>query len=172
MTPDPVLTPADVAGNPLAVHPLRPDDLPFFRTLAQDARVTRYVGDGAPWADAYVEQRFYDALHRGEPSGRDVRWFIAERADGHPVGLLALTLHPQGTELGYWIAPELWGNGYATQLLQLALPLARDSWPGLPLIATVHRHNAASGRVLQRAGFVEVDAAGSVRADEVAYRLV
>jgi ribosomal-protein-alanine N-acetyltransferase len=170
MTQHPVLMPTDVPGNPLMVHALRSDDLTFFRTLAQDARVTRYVGDGAPWADSYVEQRFTDALMRGEPSGRELRWFIAERSDGAQVGLLAITLREDAIELGYWIAPELWGNGYATKLLQLALPLARDARPGLPLVATVHRHNVASARVLERAGFV-VDAADSVRTDDVGYRL-
>ncbi|GAB2467193.1 RimJ/RimL family protein N-acetyltransferase [Conyzicola lurida] len=130
----------------LSVHALAPDDREFFRALAQDARVIRFVGDGAPWSDDYVRQRFDTALDGGTPD-HGLRWFIAS-ADDTRVGLLALTVHGDETELGYWIAPEHWGKGYAGRLVEHAVDLT----PG-QLAATVHRDNAASQRVLERAGF-------------------
>jgi RimJ/RimL family protein N-acetyltransferase len=132
--------------EPLSVHALAPDDREFFRALAQDARVIRFVGDGAPWSDDYVAQRFDTALAGGTPE-HGLRWLIASAA-GSRVGLLALTVHGDETELGYWIAPDHWGKGYAGRLVEHAGELA----PGT-LVATVHRDNAASQRVLERAGF-------------------
>src|SRR5262249_40764337 len=55
-------------------------------------------------------------------------------------------------EVTYWIAPARWGQGIASQALRafLAIESAR------PLRGRVASHNAASARVLVRAGFVEV----------------
>ncbi len=62
--------------------------------------------------------------------------------------------HPRTAELGYVLAANRWGHGYATELVQ---HLLRAAWGPLGLerveavIATGHR---ASAKVLQRAGFV------------------
>lgn len=61
--------------------------------------------------------------------------------------------HPRTAELGYVLAANRWGHGYATELVQ---HLLRAAWGPLGLerveaiIATGHR---ASAKVLQRAGF-------------------
>lgn len=55
-------------------------------------------------------------------------------------------------EVGYWIAPEHWGNGYATEALGGLLSLARLAGH----CRIVGRHaadNPASGRVLRKVGF-------------------
>jgi RimJ/RimL family protein N-acetyltransferase len=54
-------------------------------------------------------------------------------------------------EVSYWIAPARWGQGLASQTLRafLAIELTR------PLSGRVADHNAASAKVLARAGFVE-----------------
>ena len=150
----------------LLVRALRAEDMEFFRALAQDKRITRYIGDGEPWTEAYVQQRFAVALSKGEGTDHEVRWFIAESYADLQIGLLALTLRDDSTEVGYWIAPGWWGNGYARELVILAVAIAQNERLGLPLIAKVHRDNGASRRVLERAGFV-ADAAES---SELTYR--
>jgi len=55
-------------------------------------------------------------------------------------------------EVGYWIGPEHWGRGYATEALTGLLSLART----LGHRQIIGRHaadNPASGRVLRKAGF-------------------
>jgi [ribosomal protein S5]-alanine N-acetyltransferase len=155
----------------LSVRPVRADDFTFFRALAQDERVVHYVGDGTEWTDAYVEQRFADALDHGAPSHRDLRWYIAETPAAVPVGLLALTRHPGETEIGYWIAPDSWGNGYASQLVEHAVAVAIDNGWGPRLEATVHRDNLASRRVVERVGFVVDSSTESATSAELTYRL-
>jgi RimJ/RimL family protein N-acetyltransferase len=51
--------------------------------------------------------------------------------------------------VGYWIDRPLWGQGIATAALRQFLPMI----PARPLTAFVATHNAASLRVLQKAGF-------------------
>ena len=56
--------------------------------------------------------------------------------------------------VGYWIGREFWGRGLATQALAELL----DEVDARPLHAYVAKGNVASIRVLEKCGFVEVDA--------------
>ena len=53
------------------------------------------------------------------------------------------------TELGFMIARQFWGKGYATELAK-----ALCSWSGKDLIAVTDRGNKNSQRVLEKSGFV------------------
>ena len=55
-------------------------------------------------------------------------------------------------EVTYWIAPARWGQGLASQALRAFLAIESTR----PLYGRVAGHNAASAKVLARAGFVEV----------------
>ena len=140
-------------GEHLSVRALRPDDLGFVRSLAQDERVVRFVGDGKPWTETYLQRRFADALAGDGTPDRKTRWFIAQTAGGTEVGLLALTLRAAETEVGYWIAPDEWGKGYATRLVEHGVTLAEKERPAVPIVATILRDNVASRRVVERVGF-------------------
>jgi RimJ/RimL family protein N-acetyltransferase len=74
------------------------------------------------------------------------------RAEGRIVGGCGLHRHEDRIEVGYWIAPEHWGRGYATEALGGLLSLAR----AMGHQRIVGRHaadNPASGQVLRKAGF-------------------
>lgn len=61
-----------------------------------------------------------------------------------------------GAELGYAFRPDAWGRGYATELALASLAWA-DETLGLPEVrAFAHPDNAASRRVLAKAGFEPV----------------
>ncbi len=67
-------------------------------------------------------------------------------------GLHPLDDDPGRIEVGYWIAPDWWGRGFATEALGGMLSLARLS--GHRRIIGRHAiDNPASGRVLRKAGF-------------------
>lgn len=64
-------------------------------------------------------------------------------------------LHDEGGQVhvGYWIAPDQWGRGYATESLRALVTLARAA--GHRRLAARRAHdNPASGRVLRKVGFV------------------
>jgi RimJ/RimL family protein N-acetyltransferase len=63
-------------------------------------------------------------------------------------------LHGDGAsvELGYWLTPEAWGRGYATEAASAVLRLARTL--GHRRIGAYHfLDNPGSGRVLEKLGF-------------------
>ena len=71
---------------------------------------------------------------------------------GRIVGGCGLHQKEGVVEVGYWIAPDSWGRGYATEALGGLLSLARLA--GHRRIVGRHAvDNPASGRVLRKAGF-------------------
>ena len=85
-------------------------------------------------------------------------WTVLERDSGRIVGWGGLfddLFDPGwGPELGYWIAPTVWGRGYASELTGASLAFARDRLGWSEAQAFVRPQNTASRRVLEKAGFV------------------
>ena len=68
------------------------------------------------------------------------------------VGGIGLNNHGAGAELGYWVARDHWGRGYASEAARAVLDLSRTL--GHTRITARHLiDNPASGRVLEKAGF-------------------
>ena len=59
-----------------------------------------------------------------------------------------------GPEVGYWIGRPFWGRGYATEALEAGLVWASRKWKRRALVAGHFSDNPASGRVLEKAGFL------------------
>ena len=72
--------------------------------------------------------------------------------DGEFVGTVGSFTLEGKREVTYWIAPARWGPGLASQALRALLEIE----PIRPIYGRVAEHNAASAKVLARAGFVEV----------------
>lgn len=81
-----------------------------------------------------------------------------ERTEGPPrlVGACGLGRRPSGAiELGYWVAPPAWGQGFATEMCEAVIDIARTL--GLPqLEGSYFLDNPASGRVLEKLGFEQL----------------
>ncbi|MEV6345597.1 GNAT family N-acetyltransferase [Actinoplanes sp. NPDC051851] len=70
--------------------------------------------------------------------------------DGRFAGTIASFVIEGDTEVTYWIGREFWGRGIASRALAALLEIVRVR----PLYARAASDNAASLRVLERAGFV------------------
>lgn len=77
-------------------------------------------------------------------------------------GVVGLTPGGEGTaELGYWLAPSLWGRGITTEAANAVLSFGFDQL-GLSRFTSGHAEdNPASGKVLRKLGFVETGRAMS-----------
>jgi membrane protein DedA with SNARE-associated domain len=69
------------------------------------------------------------------------------------VTLLAISAFA-GDQTGYWIGRPFWGRGFATEALEGALVWAGKRWKRRALLAGHFADNPASGRVLEKAGFL------------------
>ncbi len=69
---------------------------------------------------------------------------------------LTEALERYGGHIGYFIRPSLWGKGFGTRMLAMALPYARDL--GIdPALITCDDNNIASARVMEKNGGVLKD---------------
>ena len=80
------------------------------------------------------------------------RFLISRKRDAELVGCIGIDMTEGRVELGYWIARQHWGHGYATEagnaMQEIALMLGHGR-----LVASHFLDNPASGRVLQKLGF-------------------
>ncbi|GAB4240679.1 MAG: GNAT family N-acetyltransferase [Kiloniellaceae bacterium] len=88
-------------------------------------------------------------------------WTAIDKADGRIVGWGGLYEDPfdpgWGVEVGYYFHPDVWGRGYATELVQASVNFADDVL-SLPEVGAFARpENAGSRRVLEKCGFEELD---------------
>ena len=153
--------PARIETDRMVLRPLRPDDAMTIAERINDYEIARML-DRAPYPYALSDaEDFFEAYAAADPTFDRV-FLLEHRAHG-PVGVLGF--HEQPTtwsksgcalspELGYWIARPHWGRGLATEAVQGALAWARDDW-GLRFVAAGHYvDNPASGRVLEKVGFL------------------
>lgn len=83
------------------------------------------------------------------------RTFLIEHEDHGPVGVIGLFEDRDvAPEVGYWIGRPFWGRGYATEALEAAMVWASKTWKRRALTAGHFTDNPASGRVLEKAGFL------------------
>ncbi|MGF1594188.1 MAG: GNAT family N-acetyltransferase [Kiloniellaceae bacterium] len=74
--------------------------------------------------------------------------------EARPIGVVSLRrVEPGNLELGYWLAPEHWGQGLATEAAQAMVVYGFEKLGAEALQSGHFADNLASGRVLEKAGF-------------------
>jgi [ribosomal protein S5]-alanine N-acetyltransferase len=132
-------------------RPVPADAEPIFRKYAQDPEVTRYL-TWRPHENIQVTQTFIWRCMQCWQDGSAFPWVVLRKQDAEVIGMLELRITGYQADLGYGMAREYWGNGYATEMTRavVAWTLAQESiyrvW------ATCDIENLASARVLEKAG--------------------
>jgi ribosomal-protein-alanine N-acetyltransferase len=137
----------------LLAERLMPDHLPHVRRMDGDQRYMALLGgtrDEAATA-AYMERN----LAHWERYGFGL-WMLRERERSELIGRAVLRhLEVEGAdevEIGYGFYPEFWGRGLATEVACACVNIGRAQL-GLPsLVAITRPENAASRRVMSKAG--------------------
>lgn len=96
---------------------------------------------------------FIDRVNASDPSAGAT--FLIEHEREGPVGMIGL--HQAGEpipELGYWIGKPFWGRGFASEAAGAVLDWARRRKRRRAVAAGHFPDNPASGRVLEKAGFL------------------
>ncbi|TCP40898.1 GNAT family N-acetyltransferase [Rhodovulum marinum] len=134
----------------LALGPLKAEDGPALGRIATDPRVAPMMGTiPVPWPDAARALWIARSRFRGDVG---FRLGIAGRHDGRVIGVCGLGGAPAA--LAYFLDPDEWGKGYATEAMHafVSACFARFRW--LDVIAADHfADNPGSARVLAKLGF-------------------
>lgn len=86
-------------------------------------------------------------------------WAIERKADGRVIGFTGLVRGAiaeiaEELEIGWRLAADCWGRGYAREAAEAALIWAREHRPGEPVIAITARTNARSRALMERIGMI------------------
>lgn len=136
---------------------------PLF-AMHSSAQVLRYW-DSPPWTEPARAERFLAACRQMADEGTGARVAIDRASDGGFVGWCGLTRwNPdyRSASLGYCLDAAAWGHGYATEAAGALLRWAFDTLDLNRVQAEADTRNVASGRVLEKLGFVKE---GTLRED-------
>jgi RimJ/RimL family protein N-acetyltransferase len=79
-------------------------------------------------------------------------WLIRARKSHLVLGMIGLRTEKHTAHLGYCLARDAWGQGYATEAARAVVAMGQQVESLWRIQATCNVENAASGRVLEKAG--------------------
>jgi RimJ/RimL family protein N-acetyltransferase len=146
--------PPRIETDRLVLRPPGPDDVAAIFTGIADFEVVRMLGR-APWPYRREDAEAFVASIPGRDPSTERPLSIVHRTHGliGGCGFHASDGAPF-VELGYWLARNHWGQGYATEAAVAALAWARVGWGKRVVCAAHFMENPASGRVLVKAGML------------------
>ncbi|MEJ0067201.1 MAG: GNAT family N-acetyltransferase [Caulobacteraceae bacterium] len=135
----------------LILRPLAPEDLEPWIAFAADQEVMRYLGGVQLPAVAW--RGFMSMAGAWSMTGAAM-FSIVEKASGRWAGRLGpwAPLDWPGTEVGWGLARDFWGKGYAAEGAAAAIDWAFDALGWTEVIHTIHPDNAASQTLARRLG--------------------
>ncbi len=114
--------------------------------------VARYLdSQGRVYDRAKAEERVAGWIAEQATHGVGKYW-IARKADGAFVGRAGFSPYGGELEIGYSLAPEHWGQGYASEIASGLRDWFFGTRPEDQFIGFAHVENAASLRVLEKIG--------------------
>ena len=137
------------------LRPWRTEDADDLATVLNHKQVLDNLRDGLPYpytrADA---ENFIAAMLAADPNKV---FAFAITIDNKAVGSIGAfrqdNIHFRTAEMGYYIAPSLWGHGLASSAVKQLCALLFQNTDILRIFAEPFAENLASCRVLEKAGF-------------------
>ncbi|MEG3619959.1 bifunctional GNAT family N-acetyltransferase/(deoxy)nucleoside triphosphate pyrophosphohydrolase [Magnetovibrio sp. PR-2] len=122
--------------------------------LCNDEGVSRYT-ERMPYpyalsdAEAFIEKVMLDR----NANTRHV-FAMERRIEGDVIGTIDVNMGTGDNTFGYWLGKDFWGQGFGTEASRAAVRFAFERAKLSQVAGGVHPDNPASGRVLEKAGFV------------------
>lgn len=135
----------------LIIRPWETADREAFAGLTRDPEVMRYVHGGTPYAENEIEE-FLSRQARQLAEVDVCMGALIEKVSMQVIGVCGI--QPLGTtgdlEIGWWVARDKWGHGYATEGGRAAMEHVLSMRPRV--VAIIDPENEPSKRVVGRLG--------------------
>jgi ribosomal-protein-alanine N-acetyltransferase len=136
------------------LRPWRPSDAPIITPLIGEKEVWLNLSDRVPHP--------YELKHAEEFIGRhsklDPPTNVAITLNDAPIGGIGIFpgegISRVSAEMGYWIGKPYWGRGIVSAALPAMTKYAAETFDYTRIFALVFTRNAASARLLEKAGYV------------------
>ncbi|WP_459193294.1 GNAT family N-acetyltransferase [Halosimplex sp. J119] len=146
--------PVFLAGERVTLRPARSEDADFLLENRNDPAVRAGRTAQYPSGPDDVEPFLGGTMGRNDES---VGLLVC--VDERPVGWVLINRERMGDseydrgELAYWITPDGWGNGYATEASRVLLDHCFDGLGLHKVVARSFESNEGSQRVIEKLGF-------------------
>lgn len=139
----------------IILRPWRAADAAAVAQAANDPTIAANMRNAFPFPYTQTDaEHFLAGCIANEGQGQLTRAIVA---DGRAVGSVGIfvqqDIYAKSAELGYWLAQDYRGQGIMPQAVRLLCRQAFAEFDLLRIYAEPFAHNAASRRVLEKAGF-------------------
>ncbi|WKA54653.1 GNAT family N-acetyltransferase [Planococcus shixiaomingii] len=140
----------------LEMRPYQDEDFEFLCSLFSDPEVVRFIGDGKT-RDRDGAMQFLYWIYRSYKTDPKLGLRVLVRKKdlklvGH-AGLVPQTINgAEELEIGYWIAREHWGQGYATEAAKALKEYGSHKLGKERFVSLIQPENVASRKVAERIG--------------------
>ena len=144
--------PVFLDGEEIYLRTVEEEDLEFLQRDINNPDVRRSLGATTP-VNAEQEREWFE--HMSEDDDGVSLLICANEEPVGTVGLNDLNETWGRAEVGYWVTPDTWGEGYATEATKLLCGYAFNQLRLNKVVAHAYDFNAGSRRVLEKVGFTE-----------------
>ena len=132
------------------------EDLPFVLTLVKNEHVMKYIGKGLPQSEEYARQlirRMLEQYDNFDDYGLHLLVHKKTNAYVGHAGIVAQIIDDAfELELGYWIHPDYWGQGYGKEAAQALAQYADEELELERYIAAIQVGNVGSEKIAKSVG--------------------
>jgi RimJ/RimL family protein N-acetyltransferase len=113
----------------------------------------RFIAEGEPWADGRIGW-FMGIQNTLQDTVGYCNWKLIDRTSGGLVGFCGLApLRSVGeTEIGWWLQPDFWGKGLASEAAKRVVHAAFEDHGLERIVARAYRANTRSIVLIERLG--------------------
>lgn len=141
--------------NRLQLRQIHAGDLEKVHQGLSDKRVTKFYGAHFNTLEETEGQmEWYESLWLHKTG---LWWAVCDRETGTFFGACGFNYYKperKQVEVGYWLLPEHWGHGYASEALGAAMDFVAAQTEVTRVEAFVEQGNRSSGKLLKKFGFV------------------
>lgn len=145
-------------GERVTLRVLEREDIPFCQRGYADPEIRHPTGNPKARTQSQVEQRYEDDGH--------TTFLICLDDDGgehdqpgddssRPIGSVSVKEWGRTPTIGYWLVPEVHGNGYGTEAVELTLDYVFRVYEAPTVKAKAFDFNSASRALLESLGFTQ-----------------
>ncbi len=132
-------------------------DFDFFNHLYSNEKVMQYTYADAFTSDEKAYAKFQRCLQLQEQEETEVSYIAESKDTGDKIGITNFELYVnriEGSicEIGYFILPEYWGRGYASEMSQAITTFLFEQYHAQKVLASCHADNLASQKVMRKLG--------------------
>jgi len=166
-----VVTIPRLSTDRLILRAFAESDLEAYAPMMADPAVTQFLGEGRPLSRVDAWRQMAMILDHWTLRGFGL-WAVEERGSGRLVGRIGCNM-PEGFpafEIGYVLAREAWGKGYAREGAAASLQFARQTLRRREITSIIRPANTASIRVAISLGAQAAETVEFFGAPSIIYR--